>query len=153
MQSWQLNELSQAICLIAYRDTFIDMCKKILARILGPNAFKDQETAMDEGMKLPDDKKLCDAIEQYTTINMNMQLFGENSKSFKMRELKKQVKKMMTPRIRLEYIKLGGDTFNNKKAILVANDKLDTYAKMNREIAELDQKQRNNNENTNEKSN
>ena len=70
-----------------------------------------------------------------------------------MRELKKQVKKMMTPRIRLEYIKLGGDTFNNKKAILVANDKLDTYAKMNREIAELDQKQRNNNENTNEKSN
>jgi hypothetical protein len=48
---------------LSNRDTFINMCKKISTEILGPNAFKDQETAMDKGMKLPNDKKLCDAIE------------------------------------------------------------------------------------------
>jgi hypothetical protein len=37
--------------------------------------------------------------------------------------------------MRLEYVKLGGDTLNDKKAILAAMDKLDTYAKMKREIA------------------
>ncbi len=55
--------------------------------------------------------------------------------------------------MRLEYIKLGGDTLNNKKVILAAMDKLDTYAKMNREITESEQKQKNSNENVNKKSN
>jgi hypothetical protein len=137
---------------LSNRDTFIDMCKKLSMEILGPNAFKDQETAMDEGMKLPNDKKLCDAIEQYTTINKNMKFLGEEGKSFTMRELNKQIKKMLRLQMRLEYIKLGGDTLNDKMAILAAMDKLDTYAKMKREITELEQKQKNNNENANEKS-
>jgi hypothetical protein len=55
--------------------------------------------------------------------------------------------------MKLHYVKLGRDTLNNKKAILVAMDKLDTYAKMNREITESDQKKNNNNENMNGKSN
>ncbi len=70
-----------------------------------------------------------------------------------MRELNKQIKKMLTLQMRLEYIKLGGDTLNNKKVILAAMCKLDTYANMNREKAELEEKQKNNNENANEKSN
>jgi hypothetical protein len=41
-------------------------------RFFVPNALKDQETAMDEEMKLPNDKKLPDATEQYATINKNM---------------------------------------------------------------------------------
>jgi hypothetical protein len=36
--------------------------------ILGLNAFKDQETAMDKGMKFPGHKKLRDTIERYKTI-------------------------------------------------------------------------------------
>ncbi len=48
---------------LSNRDTFINMCKKLSTEILGQNAFKDQETAMDKGMKLPNDKKLFDAIE------------------------------------------------------------------------------------------
>jgi hypothetical protein len=39
------------------------MCKKLSTEVLGPNAFKDQKTATDEGMKLPNDKKLQGAIE------------------------------------------------------------------------------------------
>jgi hypothetical protein len=112
------------------------MCKKLTTEVLGPNALKDQETVMDEGMKLPNHKKLRDAIEQYATINKNMKFLGDEGKSFTMRELNKQIKKMLTPRMRLEHLKLGGDTLNNKKAILAAMDMLDTYAKMNREIAE-----------------
>jgi hypothetical protein len=54
--------------------------------------------------------------------------------------------------MRLEYVELGGDTLNDKKAIAAAMDKLDTFAKMNRKIAELEQKQKNSNENANEKS-
>ncbi len=69
-----------------------------------------------------------------------------------MRELNKQIEKMLTPQMRLEYVKLGGDTLNDKKTILAAWDKLDTYAKMNREIPESEQKQKNSNENANEKS-
>jgi hypothetical protein len=107
---------------------------------------------MDKGMKLPNDKKLCDMIEQYATINENMKFLREEGKSFTMRELNKQIKKMLTLRMRLEYVKLGGDTLKDKKAIIAAMDKLDTYAKMNREIAELEQKQKNGNENANEKS-
>ena len=91
--------------------------------ILGPNAFKDQETAMDKGMKLPNDKKLCDTIKWYATINENIKFLGEEGKSFTMRELNKQIKKMLTPQMRLEYVKLGGDTLNNKKAILATMDK------------------------------
>jgi hypothetical protein len=108
---------------LSYRDTFIDMCKKLSTEVLGPNAIKDQETAMDEGMKLPNDKKLHDAIERYVTINENMKFCGEEGKSFTMRELNKQIKKMLTPQMRLEYVKLGGDTLNNKKAILATMDK------------------------------
>jgi hypothetical protein len=52
---------------LSNRDTLINMCKKLSTEILDPNAFKDQKTAMDEGMKLPNYKKLHDAIEQYTT--------------------------------------------------------------------------------------
>jgi hypothetical protein len=37
---------------LSNRDTFINMCKKLSTEILGPNAFKDHKTAMDEGMKL-----------------------------------------------------------------------------------------------------
>jgi hypothetical protein len=55
--------------------------------------------------------------------------------------------------MRLEYFKLGGDTLNNKKAILVAMDKLDTYTQINREIAVLESKQKSGNENANEKNN
>ena len=87
---------------LSNRDTFIDMCKKLSMEILGLNAFKDQETAMDEGMKLPNDKKLHDAIEQYMTINKNMKFLGEEGKSFTVRELNKQIKKMLTPQMRLE---------------------------------------------------
>jgi hypothetical protein len=82
-----------------------------------------------------------------------MKFLRKEGKSFTMRELNKQIKKMLTPQMRLELIKLGGDTQNDKKAILAAMDKLDTYAKMNREIAESEQKQKNGNENGNEKSN
>jgi hypothetical protein len=46
-----------------------------------------------------------------------------------MRELNKQIKKMLTPQMRLKYIKLDGVTLNNKKAILAAMDKLDTTEK------------------------
>jgi hypothetical protein len=53
-------------------DILIDMCKKLSTEILGPNAFKDQETAMDKEMKLSNEKKLCDAVEQYVAIKKNM---------------------------------------------------------------------------------
>jgi hypothetical protein len=33
---------------LSNRDTFIDTCKKLSTEILDPNAFKDQETAMDK---------------------------------------------------------------------------------------------------------
>ncbi len=137
---------------LSNRNTFIDMRKKLSTEFHGPNAFKDQETDMDEEMKLFNDKKLCDVVEQYTTINENMKFLGEEGKSFTMRELNKQIKKMLTLQMRLEYVKLGGDTLNNKKVILAARDELSTYAKMNREIAELEQKQKNNNENASVKS-
>jgi hypothetical protein len=88
-------------------------------------------------------KKLCDAIERYKTINKNMKFLGEGGESFTTTELNKEIKKMLTPQMRLEYVKLGGDTLNNKKAILAAIDKFDTYAKMNKEIAESEQKQKN----------
>jgi hypothetical protein len=104
---------------------------------------------VDEGMKLPNDKKLHGAMVRYATINKKMKFLGEEGKSFTMRELKKQIKKMLTPQIRLEYVKLGGDTLKDKMFILAAMDKLDTYAKMNREIAESKQKQKNGNENAN----
>jgi hypothetical protein len=70
-----------------------------------------------------------------------------------MRELNKQIKKVLTPQMRLEYVKLGGDTQNNKKAILAAMGKLNSYAKMNRENVESEGKQKNNNKNASEKSN
>jgi hypothetical protein len=38
---------------------------------------------------------------------------------------------------------IGGDTLNDKKVILAAMDKLDTYAKTKREITESEQKQKN----------
>jgi hypothetical protein len=82
---------------LSNRDTFIDMCRNLSMEYLGPNAFKDQETAMDKGMKSPHDKKLHDTIEQYATINKNMKFLGEEGKSFTMRELNKQIKKMLTP--------------------------------------------------------
>jgi hypothetical protein len=44
-----------------------------------------------------------------------MKFFGEEGKSFTMRELNKLIKKMLTPRMRLEYVKLGGDTLSSKK--------------------------------------
>jgi hypothetical protein len=138
---------------LSNRDTFVDMRKKLSTVILGLNAFKDQETAMDEEMKLPNDKKMRDTIEQYTIINKNMKFLREDGESFTVRELNKQIKKMLTPQMKLQYIKLGGDALNNKKAMLAAIDKLETYAKMNKEIAEPGQKQKNNNENANEKSN
>jgi hypothetical protein len=47
---------------LSNRDTFIYMCKKLSTEVLGPNAFKDQEMVMNKGMKLPNDKKLCDTI-------------------------------------------------------------------------------------------
>ncbi len=87
---------------LSNRDTFINMSKKLSTEILGPNAVKDQETAMDKGMKLPNDKKLRGAIDQYATINKNMKFLGEEGKSFTMRELNKQIKKMLTPQMRLE---------------------------------------------------
>jgi hypothetical protein len=121
---------------LSNKNTFIDMCKKLSTEILGQNAFKDQETAMDKGMKLPNDNKLHGTIEQYATINKNMKFLGEDGKSFTMRELNKKIKKMLTLQMRLEYVKLGGASLNDKKAILAAMDKLDTYTKMNREIAE-----------------
>ncbi len=102
---------------LSNRDTFINMCKKLSTEILGSDAFKDQGTAMDEGMKLPNDKKLRDAmIEGYATINENMKFLGEEGKSFTMRELNKQIKKMLTPRMRFEYLKLGGDTLKSWRA-------------------------------------
>ncbi len=127
------------------RGNFIDMCKKLSTEVLGPNAFKDQEMAMDKGIKLPLDKKLHDAIEQYATINKNMKLLRKEGKSFTMRELNRQIKKMLMLQMRLEYVKVSGDSLNNKKVILAAMDKLDTYAKMNSEFAESEQKQENNN--------
>jgi hypothetical protein len=90
------------------------MCKKLPTKVLPQNSFKDQDTAMDEYMKWPNDMKLYDAIEQYTTNN---KLLVEDNKSFTMRELNKQIKKMLTPQMRLENIKLGGDTLNNKKGV------------------------------------
>ncbi len=36
--------------------------------------------------------------------------------------------------MRLEYFKLGGDTLNNKKAVLVAMDKMNTYAKLTEKL-------------------
>jgi hypothetical protein len=52
-----------------------------------------------------------------------MKSLREEGESFTMRELNKQIKKMLTPQMRLEYVKLGGDTLNNKKAILATMDK------------------------------
>ncbi len=80
-------------------------------------------------MKLPNDKKLRDAIERYAAINKNMKFLGEEGESSTMREWNKQINRMLTPRMRLEYVKLGGDTLNNKKAILATMDKLDTSPK------------------------
>jgi hypothetical protein len=77
---------------LSNRDIFINMCKKFSTEILGPNAFKDQETTMDKGMKLPNYKKLHDSIEQYATINKNMKFLREEGKSFIMRGLNKQIK-------------------------------------------------------------
>ncbi len=81
---------------------------------------------MDEEINLPNDKKLHDAIDQYMTINENMQLCREECESFTMRELNKQIKKMLTPQMKLEYLKLGGDTLEDKKLILVLMNKMDT---------------------------
>jgi hypothetical protein len=76
-----------------------------------------------------------------------MKFLGEDGKSFTMKELNKQIKKMLTLQMKLEYINLSGDTLNDKKAILAgAMDKLDTYAKINKAFAESKQKQKNNNE-------
>jgi hypothetical protein len=82
---------------LSNRDTFINMCKKLSTEVLSPSAFKDQETDMDKRMKLPNDKKLHDAIKQYATINKNMRFLGEEGESLTMRELNKQIKKMLTP--------------------------------------------------------
>jgi hypothetical protein len=81
---WNESMSSQQdfISSLSNRDTFIDMCKKLSMEILGSNAFKDQETAMDKGVKLSNDKKLGDAKEQYATINENMKFLGEEGKSF-----------------------------------------------------------------------
>jgi hypothetical protein len=106
------------------QDSFINMCKKLSTEILGPNSFKDQEIAMDKGMELPNDKKLHDTLEQYTIIKRTCNF----------------LEKKASPSMKLKYVKLGGDTVDNKKAIVVAMDKLDTHAKMSREITELDQK-------------
>jgi hypothetical protein len=95
------------------------MCKKLATEILGPNTFKDQEKAMDEGMKFPNDKKLHDAIKQFVTINKNMLLLGVEGEFFTIRELNKQITKMLTPRMKFEYVKLGVGTLNDTKAILV----------------------------------
>jgi hypothetical protein len=92
-----LSSLKDFISILSNKDTFIDMCKKLSMEILGLNAFKDQETAMDEGMKLPSHKKLHDAIERCKTINENMKFLGEEGESFTMRELNKKIKKMLTP--------------------------------------------------------
>ena len=89
---------------LSNRDTFVDMCKKPSTEILGLDAFKDQETAMEEWMKLPNYKKMHDTIKQYTAINENMKFPGEDGESFTMRESNKQIKKMSTPRMKLEYI-------------------------------------------------
>jgi hypothetical protein len=75
-----------------------------------------------------------------------MKLLGEEGESFTLRELNKQIKKMLTPRMRLEYVKLGGDTLNDKNVILAAIDKLGIYAKTNREIAESERKKKNGSE-------
>ena len=55
-------------------------------------------------MKLPNYKKMHDTIKQYTAINENMKFPGEDGESFTMRESNKQIKKMSTPRMKLEYI-------------------------------------------------
>jgi hypothetical protein len=68
-----LGSLEKFTTNLNYQEAFINISKKLSAEILGPNAFKDQETAMDKGMKLPNDKKLHETKERYKTINKNMQ--------------------------------------------------------------------------------
>jgi hypothetical protein len=60
---------------------------KLSTEVLGPNAFKDQEMAMDKGMKLPNYKILRNAIEQYATINKNMKFLGKEDEPFTIRKM------------------------------------------------------------------
>ncbi len=109
---------------------FIKVCQSATTKILGKNAFRNQEEVMENTLTLPNGKLYRDAIEQYFTINKDMNYLGEKGESFTTRVLNKQIIKMLPPRIRMEYIMNGGETKNGKEDILEAMDSLDTFVKL-----------------------
>jgi hypothetical protein len=70
-------------CTRNHREEFIKMCQTAATKILGKNAFKNEEEAMKNIMTLPNSKLYRDSIEQYFTINKDMKYLGEKGKSFK----------------------------------------------------------------------
>jgi hypothetical protein len=53
------------------------MCQTIATKILGKNAFRNQEEAMENIMTLPSGKLYRHSIKQYFTINKDMKYLGE----------------------------------------------------------------------------
>jgi hypothetical protein len=86
------------------------MCQTATTKILGKNAFRNQEEVMENIMTPPNGKLYRDSIERYFTINKDMKYFGEKGKSFTTRVINKQIIKMLPPRIRMEYIMNSGET-------------------------------------------
>ncbi len=106
---------------------FIKMCQSATTKILGKNAFRNQEEAMEITMTLPNGKLYHNAIKQYFTINKDMKYLGEKGKSFMTRIINKQIITMLPPRIRMEYIMNGDKTKDGKVDILEVMDSLDTF--------------------------
>ncbi len=112
-----------------HRKEFIKMCQSAATKIVGKNAFRNQEEAMENTMTLLNGKLYRDAIERYFTINKDMKYLGEMGESFTTCVINKQILKMLPPRIRMEYIMNGGETKDGKEDILEAMDSLDTFVK------------------------
>jgi hypothetical protein len=124
---------------------FIKMCQTAATKILGKNAFRIQEEAKENIMTLRNGKSYRDAIEQYFTINKDMIFLGETSESFRIRELNKQIIKMLPPRIRMECIMNNGKTQDDKEEILEAMDGLDTFVKLTKIVNALEKANSNKN--------
>jgi hypothetical protein len=116
------------------RVEFIKMRQTVATKILGKNAFRNQEEVMENIMTLPNGKSYRDAIKQYFTINKDMIFLGEQSESFRICKLNKQIIKMLPPRIRMEYIMNNGETLDDEEEILEAMDGLDTFVKLTKMV-------------------
>ena len=117
-----------------HRQEFIKMCQSTATKILGKNAFRNQEEAMENTMTLPNGKLFRDSIEQYFTINNDMKYLGEKGESFTTRVINKQIVKMLPPKIRMEYIMSGGKTLDINEDILEAMEGLDTFVKLTKMV-------------------